>query len=102
MSDSKKFWKQIKRVIPDGGSSQSKIDIIDDRTGETVEDSKTATYINDFFTNIGPNPAKDMNVPWIYNGIVADRHLQDIVVNRNEIEQFCKEIEITKASSIQN
>ena len=43
-----------------------------------------------------------MNKPWSYTGLIADRHLQDIFVNRVEIEKFCKEIEITKASSIDN
>ena len=41
-------------------------------------------------------------MPWEYKGIVADRHLHDIIVNRQEIDKFCKEIEITKSSSIPN
>ena len=102
ITDSKKFWKQVKEVIPNGGSSQNKISLIDDTTGLLIEEKCTADFINDFFTNIGPTLAKDMNTPWDYNGRVADRHLHDIFVNREEIEKFCKEIEITKASSIEN
>ena len=41
-----------------------------------------------------------MVIHWEYNGVLADRHLPDIYVNRDEIEKFCKEIDVTKSSSI--
>ena len=49
VADSKKFWKHIKEVIPDGGSGHNKINLIDECTGLMVDDNNTADYSNDFF-----------------------------------------------------
>ena len=43
-----------------------------------------------------------MNDPWIYEGVRADRHLNNIEVNIVEIEKICKEIDIHKSSSLNN
>ena len=43
-----------------------------------------------------------MNDPWIYGGVRADRHLNNIEVNIVEIEKICKEIDIHKSSSVNN
>ena len=102
IKDSKKNWKQIKGVIPNGGPSHNKIDLIDEVTGVSITESKTADYINDLFTSIGPKLAEKLDDDWVYSGIVADRHLSDIIINGEEPERFCKEIEISKASSIPN
>ena len=55
-----------------------------------------------FLGNISPNLSKDMNKPWLYDGIKVNRHLNNIVVNNAEIEKICNEIEIYKASSVEN
>ena len=65
-----------------------------------IEESKTADFINNFFTNVGPNLAKDLNVPWSYEGIQANTQLSEILTTRDEIIKFCKEINIHKASSV--
>ena len=102
MSDSKKFWKQIKEIIPNSGTFQNKIILNDENTGQLIEENNTADYINDFFTNVGPKLARNLHMPWEYKGKVADRHLSDIIVNTEEITKFVKEIEISKSSSIEN
>ena len=55
-----------------------------------------------FLGNISPNLSKDMNEPWLYDGLKVNRHLNNIVVNNAEIEKICNEIEIYKASSVEN
>ena len=43
-----------------------------------------------------------MNEPWAYEGIIADRHVDNIVVNEIEVLKICKEIDVNKSSSILN
>ena len=100
MKNSKKFWKQLKEVIPGKRHMDSKIILIDPGTDKEIEESKTADFINNFFTNVGPNLAKDLDVPWSYEGIQANTQLSEILTRRDEIIKFCKEINIHKASSV--
>ena len=102
MNDSSKFWKHLKKVIPGKSTSDSKITliIIDRNLNTEIEESKTADYINDYFTSIGYNLSKDLKEPWSYTGTRAENQLLDIETNLDEITKYCKEIDIHKASSV--
>ena len=91
-NDSRKSWKNIHDIWRNKISSSSKILLVDATTGNEIPPDDTANNINKFFTGIGPNLSKDMNDPWVYDGIVADRHLKDILVTNAEIDKICKEI----------
>ena len=43
-----------------------------------------------------------MTQPWIYEGVAADRHIDNIEVNEIEVLKSCKEIDMNKLSSIPN
>ena len=46
--------------------------------------------------------SQELNDAWVYEGIIADRHLQDIEVNIMEIQKNWKEIAINKSFSVKN
>ena len=50
--DPKKFWKVIQKVVPTGKLSTSQ-DILLKHEGEKIGRAEVATYINDYFINVG-------------------------------------------------
>ena len=70
--------------------------------GQAIPEDRTAEYINDFFVNIGPNLARKVNQPWLYEGTVANESLDEISTTDDEVLKFCKEIDISKSSCITN
>ena len=53
----KKFWEQIKSTYP-SDKKQNPIRI-SDKDGNILENNQTAELVNDYFTNIGPNLARN-------------------------------------------
>ena len=103
MGDSKKFWKNIQEVIPNKKSNNRNIfNLLDNSTKEMIESENTADFINDYFTNIGPNLAKDLRKPWSFVGEKPDEILDELLTNEVEIIELCKGININKSSSIEN
>ena len=100
MNDSSKFWKHLKKVIPGKNPSENRFTVIDQTTNIEIKESETADFINDYFTNIGYNLSKDMTEPWSYSGTRAEVKLTNIEPTLEETIQFCKEINIHKASAI--
>ena len=100
MNDSNKFWKHLKKVIPGKCTVDTKITSIDQTTNTEIEESKTADFINNYFTNIGYNLSRDLTEPWSYTGIRAEVKLMNIEPKLKETVTFCKEINIHIASSV--
>ena len=65
-----------------------KIKLVDQDTGILIKETNTADFINNFFTNVGPNLSKNMSKEWRYQGLIADRHLSDIILNMEEIVKY--------------
>ena len=69
--------------------------------GNLIENSKDkANEMNNFFTSIGPNLAKNMRDPWVYSGVEVADNIRDINTNSEEILKYLKEINLTKFSAI--
>ena len=51
-SDSKKFWRNIKTIIPD--ASTNKQIHLNYENNSAISEKDTSSYINEFFTSIGP------------------------------------------------
>ena len=62
----------------------------------------TAGYINTFFANIGKMLARDFNTPWFFEGVESDNKLDAIVSTNEEVLKFCKDIDISKSSCVEN
>ena len=76
--------------------------LTDLNTGEQIPEENTASYINDFFVNIGPNLAKECNSGWNFRGKTCVNSIDDIVTNVDEIVKLCKNINVNKASCIEH
>ena len=101
-SDSKKFWKNIHDIIPKNSKNNNKIELVHQPTKQEVNSDEVATYINEFFSNIGPNLAKNFSQEWQYEGPVSDTQILNITTNIEEVLKICKEIDTSKAACIEN
>ena len=96
-----KNWKNIQDVLPSKKKAQnSTIELVDKISGQQIHENETASYINDFFVNIGPNLASKCNTEWKFRGTNCDQNIENISTNIDEILRLSKEININKASCI--
>ena len=102
IGNQKKFWKNIQSLLPNDKLGNSDIHLVDDITKLEINNEHSATYINDFFMNIGPKLATKCKTPWSYTGKFIDATLEDITTNIDEITLLCKDININKSSCIPN
>ena len=65
-------------------------------TNQNTQQEISATYIYNFFSNIGPNLAKYFDQEWIYEGNVSDTHLDNIITDIDEVRDICKGIDVNK------
>ena len=65
-----------------------------------IEESKVANHINEFFSSIGPNLAKNTSEPWIFRGLEAEDSCREISTDFEEVLQLCKDISTSKSSVI--
>ena len=99
---SKKIWRNVKEIWPNKKANSPKITLIDQDTKNEIRQEDTANYINQFFTNVGPSLARNLTEPWSYDGIISQRHINNIEVNNVEILKICHDIDTNKGSSIKN
>ena len=98
-ADPKKFWMNIATIIPGKKGNQGPI-WLKSEEGNEVELEDTAAYINKFFTNIGPNLAKKHKSDWEYFGDTEVESIDNITTSQDEVLKLCKEIEVMKASGM--
>ena len=67
-----------------------------------IEEKYTAEFINTFFANIGPTLARNFTNPWRYEGRDTEVSIDNIITNEEEVLKYCKEINVNKASCIEN
>ena len=99
----KKFWEKINCLLPSSSSGNS-IQLIDKGNNTPVTVEQTPNFINDFFTNIGPNLAINFDLPWSdnmkhYNKIDS---MPNLGVTEEIVLTIVKEIDIHKSSAINN
>ena len=99
-NDQKKFWKHIQEVLPQNIHNSNPISLLDSND-EIIEPENTADFINQFFTDIGPNLARNCLLEWKYTGKDYGS-LSDIETNIDEIIEICKGINVNKASYVNN
>ena len=103
--NAKKFWKVIRKVIPSSKSSPGQSILLKDK-GEKVEKDQVASYINDFFINVGKVKTKPVNVPGISTGGVALKpeltgwEFEQLTETR--VYNVIKDINVAKSSGIDN
>ena len=78
------------------------INLVNKETDQPLSPEDTPNFINNFFVNVGSNLAKNFSEDWSYDGKEAEVYMEEIKTNELEIDKLCKEINITKASSVPN
>ena len=95
--DPKRFWRNIYDIIPKNKDSKPKIHL-KNQDGSEIKSENAATFINNFFTNIGPNLASKFNEPWKYFGKEIENEINDIEIIEGIVYDFVKDIDIHKSS----
>ena len=98
----KKFWQNIQGLLPSKKTGVSDIHLIDDNTKEEVPHEWTASYINEYFVNIGPTLAQKCKQPWHFNRTPTENLLGNMSTNVEEVIAICKQININKSSCIEH
>ena len=101
-NDSKKFWQTIQKILPKSKNKNTKFNLIDQDNNIPVAENDTATYINNYFANIGPKLAENFSKPWHYTGERTNLRLDDIIIGVDDVIKLSKESDITKSSAIEN
>ena len=96
----KKFWKNITSIFPSKAGKANSIWLKDQVTKGDIESVNTASYINKFFTNIGPELVKKHNRRWEYYGETLGDSINPFNTNLQEVTLLCKEINNMKSSGI--
>ena len=96
----KKFWNNISSIFPSKSTQSKNIWLKDQTTHKEIESEDTADFINRYFTNIGPNLAKQHNKRWEYFGETVEQSIDSFNTNLEEVNKLCKDINIMKSSGI--
>ena len=90
----KKFWQTIAAIIPNKKNNKGNIWLRDKATGKEVDTKEVSNYINQFFTNVGPNLAKAHRDEWAYHGLECQQEIEGFETDREEVLKLCKDINI--------
>ena len=99
-NDPKKFWKNITAIFPSKTGKSGSIWLKDKVSKNDIVSENTANYINQFFTNIGPELAKQHNKGWEYYGETVQESIETFNTDFEEVLALCKKINIMKLSGI--
>ena len=99
--DPKRFWRNISNSLPRKKSQNKNISLIDKFTDHQIDSNAISGHINNFFANIGNDLAKNFTHDW---SPVDTPNLESEITNVHtdfeEVHNLCKEINISKSSSI--
>ena len=99
--DPKRFWRNIYDIIPKD-KNKSEIIHLKNNEGLEIPQDETASYINDFFTNIGPVLAKNYKEEWKYYGAEFNEIINDLDINEGIVFDLVRDIDISKSSGFDN
>ena len=97
-SDPKKFWKTVSSIVPDKKAKSAGVWLKDQSSGLVIDNKKVAEHFNTFFSNVGPNLARNYSEKWYYQGDRVDEEMQQMDTDEVEVVKLCKDINIYKSS----
>ena len=100
--NSKKFWENIKHLVPNKHRNNNTLYLKDKSTNEAIDNEDTANFINNFFISVGPELDKNFDTTWHYDGQHTNAKFTDITAAQDEVVTLCNEINIYKSSAILN
>ena len=91
----KKFWKNNYSIIPKTKMENNKdIIYLKNEKNESIEIRNTASYINNFFINVGPNLAKKHNIIWNYSDTEEANSIDKLEIDIGKIYALIANIDI--------
>ena len=97
--DSARFWRTIKAFFPGKKNNTDKPEITLEDEGKYIENDKVATYINDFFINVGNTAYTDGTITsQLLNQGIPDLTLQE--ASQARVYSLTKNLSNTKSSGI--
>ena len=99
-NDPKKFWRAVSSIMPNNKSKSNKIWLKDSKDNTDVPLHNVAGFVNKFFTNIGPDLAKEHYSDWEYFGITEDVSIEPFTTNADEVKRLCANIIPLKSSGM--
>ena len=97
--DHKKFWQDIKQIIPDSTHS-SKISLTDEISGTLVNELETPNYINRYFVNISQKLAENLTGDWKPRTAPRIDTFSFTQLDLQNLIKIIKDIDINKSSAI--
>ena len=101
-AEPKKFWRNISSIFPSKVGKPGKIWLKNQVDQSEVEVGNTADFINQYFTNIGPELAAHHNQRWEYFGETLGDSIEGFTTTLEEVTAHCKDIKIMKSSGIED
>ena len=98
--DPKKFWRAVSSIIPKNKAKSGTIWSRDADEGNKVPSPQTAAFINTFFTNIGPELAREHKTDWSYFGETVGATMGRVTTSAEEVRRLVKDINIMKSSGL--
>ena len=105
--DPKKFWKVIRQVIPSDKTAQRDILLKDNDKGKKLDREDVASYINDYFVNVGNISVQDESRD-TRNGTetilpTGSTNLKSLSeITKGEVVRVVKEINTSKSSGLEH
>ena len=100
LNDSKKFWREINKILPNKKSGMSTINLKDQTTKIEISDKELPNYINDFFADIGPNLAKKITEDYTFHGPIGRPKFNFTEIEPHIVLSELNKIDITKSSAL--
>ena len=106
-NNAKKFWKLIQSVVP-SNKSKNNNDILLKDGGAKLDRGEVATFINDYFINVGKLSPSHNSLPSTLDGHVPNNVSVDsipcsiAVVSTQEVLRVVKSINVSKSSGLDN
>ena len=82
-------------------TKHQQINLYDQSQNAMHDTSDVAAILNRFFTEIGPNLAKEFNEPWTPNFPESIYSMDSFMTNICEVKELCIDINIDKASAVE-
>ena len=99
IKDAKNFWASMKELVPSKGTKPKIINLVNSNGNEIPKD-EVSSFINEFFTGIGPRLAETHVKEWVFKGTECNTLMPDIDVSEFEVVKAVKDINISKSSTL--
>lgn len=99
-TDTTKFWKRASHLF--SSNKKETLYLIDKTDNTEIPTEKACEFINNYFSNIGINLARNLNDPWEFTGKATNIQIGNLTITPKEVARVIGNIDINKSSGIDN